>query len=352
MKEMKFSMPGIIQLLSGHLYSEKNVFIRELIQNSHDAIVRRQIKEGDSFAGKITIDANPDKLQFVVKDTGIGMNENDIEEFLSTIGESATRIAKQEEHTEGLIGLFGIGFLSAFVVASRVEVRTRRLGENKGWIWQNAGNKDYSLDSCEVSEIGTTVTVFLKGEEEKGVIHKDEVEKVIRRYADFLKIPIYLNSSPAPINTMRMPWEQAGNKREILFDTRIYLEKTMRDSVLETIPFKLDEFGVSGVLYITSFKTFQQQLPRTVRLFVNRMFICEKESVLLPEWAQFINGVICATDKVLTLTAARDNFIRDENLELLQEVLGDLVVSHLDELSKSNPQRFSEILRYHDLSIK
>lgn len=353
MPEMKFDFDGLIELLARNLYREKHVFIRELIQNAHDAIVRRRVQDGDGFSGKVSIETRPDELQFILRDTGIGMNKNDLEEYLSTIGKGATRLARQEQETEGLIGLFGIGFLSAFVVASRVEVRTRRLGETEGWVWRNSGNKDYTIDSCDISEPGTTVTVFLKGEEEKGVIHKDEVEQVIRRYADFLRVPIHLNGSSEPINTMRMPWEQAAKSRqEILWDTRIYLERTMRDSVLETILFQIPELQASGALYITRWRTIQRQLPRTLRLFVNRMFICEKETDLLPEWAQFINGVICTGDKTLTLTAARDNFIRDDSLERLQEALGDLVISHLNELSKTNRQRFSEILRYHNLSIK
>jgi len=353
MLEMKFDFDGLIQLLARNLYSEKRVFIRELIQNAHDAIMRRRAKEGDAFVGKISIETRPDELRFVIRDTGIGMNKNDLIEYLSTVGKGATRIARKEQDIEGLIGLFGIGFLSAFVVASRVEVRTRRLGEQEGWVWQNSGNKDYTIDPCEVSEPGTTVTVFLKGEEEKGVIHKEKVQKVIRDYTDFLKVPIHLNGSYEPINAMRMPWEQEGRSRqEISLDTRIYLEKTMRDSVLEAIPVQLPELNTSGALYITRSRTFQRQLPRAVRLFVNRMFICEKETDLLPEWAQFINGVICSGDQTLTLTAARDNFIRDENLQLLQDALGNLVVKHLEELSQSNPKRFSEILRFHDLSIK
>ncbi|MCC3415938.1 MULTISPECIES: ATP-binding protein [unclassified Microcoleus] len=353
MLEMKFDFDGLIQLLARNLYREKRVFIRELIQNAHDAIMRRRAKEGDAFVGKISIETRPDELRFVLRDTGIGMNKNDLIEYLSTVGKGATRIARKEQDIEGLIGLFGIGFLSAFVVASRVEVRTRRLGEQEGWVWQNSGNKDYTIDPCEVSEPGTTVTVFLKGEEEKGVIHKEKVQDVIRYYTDFLKVPIHLNGSSEPINAMRMPWEQEGkSSQEILLDTRIYLEKTMRDSVLEAIPVQLPDLNTSGVLYITRFRTFQRQLPRAVRLFVNRMFICEKETELLPEWAQFINGVICSGDQTLTLTAARDNFIRDENLQLLQDALGNLVVKHLEELSQSNPKRFSEILRFHDLSIK
>lgn len=353
MLEMKFDFDGLIQLLAKNLYSEKHVFIRELIQNSHDAIVRRRAIDGDTYSGKISIEARPDDLKFIIRDTGIGMSKEDLIEYLSTVGKGATRIARQEQQTEGLIGLFGIGFLSAFVVASRVEVKTRRIGETKGWIWQNSGNKDYTIDPCEIEQPGTTVTVFLKGEEEKGVIHKEEVEKVIRRYADFLRVPIHVNGSSEPINAMRMPWERGGiSQDELELDTRIYLEKTMRDSVLEVIPVQLPEIKVSGVLYITRTRTIQRSIPRAMRLFVNRMFICEKETELAPEWAGFVNGVICVQDGLLTLTAARDNFIRDENLKQLQIELGDLIVRHMEKLAKDKPQRFSEILRYHDWSIK
>ena len=317
--EMKFDFDGLISLLAIHLYSEKRVFIRELIQNAHDAIVRRRAVEGESFQGKISIETNPDALEFEIRDTGIGMNAQDLNDYLSTIGKSATRMSRQEEKIEGLIGLFGIGFLSAFVVAERVEVLTRRLGEKEGWRWCNSGNKDYSLEPYSVAEVGTVVKVFLRGVEEKGVIHKEEVQKVIRQYADFLKVPIHLNNSTAPINGMQMPWEQGGrSQNEILLDTRIYLEKTMRDSVLEMILVNLPELQVSGVLYITRWRTVLRKIPQTIRLFVNRMFICEKESELVPEWASFINGVLCIGDQTLTLTASRDNFMRDAKLKELQ----------------------------------
>lgn len=352
MLEMKFDFDGLIQLLAKNLYSEKHVFIRELIQNAHDAIIRRRAQEGDAYSGKISIESRPDDLQFIIKDTGIGMNDSDLKEYLSTIGKGATRLARQEQKTEGLIGLFGIGFLSAFVVASQVEVKTRRLGDTKGWIWRNSGNKDYTLEECDVAQAGTTITVFLKGEEEKGVIHEEEVKSVIRRYADFLAVPIHLNGSNR-INSMGMPWEQAGRSpAEIEFDTRVYLEKTMRDSVLEVIPVQLPDLSVSGALYITRTRVVQRTAPRAIRLFVNRMFICEKETELVPEWAQFVNGVICAQDGLLTLTAARDNFIRDENLNSLQTELGNIIVRHMEDLAANESQRFSEILRYHDFSIK
>jgi len=353
MPKMQFDFDGLIQLLAQNLYSEKHIFIRELIQNSHDAIIRRRHQEGETFQGKISIETRPDELRFIIRDTGIGMNKDDLDEYLSTVGKGATREAREAEKLDGLIGLFGIGFLSAFVVAEKVEVRTRRLGETQGWSWQNEGKQEYAVEPCDVDEPGTTVTVILRGDEEKGVIHHNEVRDVIRRYADFLKVPIHLNGSPNPINAMRMPWEQSGKSElEIEQDTRIYLEKTMRDSALEQIPIDLPKFDTTGALYITRARRIRRQAPRTLRLFVNRMFICEKETDLLPEWADFINGVICASDSTLTLTAARDNFIRDEKLKRLQSALGDVVIQHLENLSRENPERFSKILMYHDLSIK
>ncbi len=349
MPQMQFDFDGLIQLLAGHLYSEKKVFIRELIQNAHDAIRRRMARDGD-FGGRIEIETRPADLQITFQDNGVGMSRADLEDYLSSIGKSFTRIQKEE--VDGLIGQFGIGFLAAFVVAGRVEVRTRRLGEDEGWLWVNEGKKDYEIEPCEVASPGTTVTVFLRGEEEKGVIHADEVRRVIREYADMLLVPIYLNGSDDPTNTRHMPWEKSGlTDDEMRLDCHVYLEKTMRDSVLETIPIRLDaEVRAEGVLYLTRTRVIGIDAPRTLRIFQNRMFLCENVPEILPKWATFVNGVINTPD--LTPNAARDNFVRDEAATRLREVLGDLVIRHLDQLHDENPERFSQILRYHDWGIK
>lgn len=347
-QEMRFDFDGLIQLLARNLYSEKDVFIRELIQNAHDSIQRRKLIE-DGFGGKIEIDTRPEELRFTVRDNGIGMNREDIENFLSTVGRGATRVEK-EAGAENLIGQFGIGFLSAFVVADKVEVRTRKLGDEQGWLWCNNGSKDYELEPCEKTDVGTEVLVHLKSAAEKGVVHEEEVQKVIRHYADMLAIPIHLNHGTMPVNTMTMPWEQNRSSKELQLDCMVYLEKHMRDSVLEVIPVNLTgDIKVSGVLYITRTRTIATEAPRSVRVFIQRMYLCENSDVL-PKWAQFVNGIINSPD--LTPTAARDNFIREGKAAKLKEQLGDLIIGHLDNLHQNNPQRFSQILRYHDLNIK
>jgi len=340
---MQFDFDGLIEVIANHLYSEKKVFIRELIQNAHDGIRRRA--QADAGYGRIDIETRPQDLEITVRDNGIGMSQDDLVEYLSNVGKSFTRL--QREETEGLIGEFGIGFLSAFVVARRVEVRTRKLGEDGGWLWENDGSKSYDLAPCDVAAPGTTVRVLLKNSEDRGVIQETEVRALIRKYADMLSVPIHLNGGREPENTMRMPWEKPGlTPGELRFDLHTYLQRTMSESVLETIPVRLKEpVRAEGVLYISRTLMFSIDQPRTMRIYQNRMLLCEDAADVLPKWARFVNGVINTPD--LTPTAARDNFIRDAAADQFRDALGEVIIDHLDQLRKDDPERFTDIVRYH-----
>jgi molecular chaperone HtpG len=348
MSEIKFDFKGIINLLAKNLYSEKKVFIRELVQNAHDAIRRRQAKE-QSSGGRIDIYCRPEDDRIIFKDTGIGMSREDLDSYLSSLGASGTR----ESHIEGVIGQFGIGFMSAFIVAKKVEVFTRKLGESQGWLWTNEGDQSYTLEPHEVPEIGTTVDVTLAEIGDCGLIRDEFVKDMIRQYCDLLLVPIHVGASEFPVNTMRMPWERDGvDAEERAFDCRLYLEKNMRDSVLETIPVNLRENGLEahGVLYISSARMYAVEPPRTVRVFQKRMFLCESAIDLLPKWASFVNGVIDTPS--LVPTAARDNFQRDETFGSLRDTLGQVIIGHLEMLKSKDPARLSQILAYHNMSIK
>jgi molecular chaperone HtpG len=365
-REMTFDFDGLIQLLAGHLYSEKKVFIRELVQNAHDAIQRRAVKD-PSFSREqghveILTDLTASPARIIFRDNGIGMSLQDLEEFLSTIGKSGTKAAKDE--VPEVIGEFGIGFLSGFVVGARVEVRTRSwdAAPDQACLWENSGNKDYTIAPCTLAYAGTEVTVHLRSAEDRGLLHEDAVKKVVRTYADMLRIPIYLNDPghhSAPINTMVMPWERNGiSKAEMRLDSMIYLERTVPDSVLEVIPIRINDpaadgkcaLHAEGLLYITRTRLIATDAPRTVRVFLKRMFLCEEAKAILPPWARFINGII--NTRSLSPNAARDNFTRDASFTSLRDRLGDLIVDHFEHLREKEPQRLSEILAYHDLGIK
>lgn len=348
--EMQFDFDGLIKLLAGHLYSEKQVFLRELIQNACDSITRRRAKDPLAPTGRIDVRAYPQELVLEVADNGDGMTDHDLSEFLSTIGKSGTRLQKQS--IDGLVGHFGIGFLSGFLIGKRIQVVTRRFDSTQGWSWVNEGRKDYDLTPCSVPTVGTTVRVHLKGVEERGILYEEELRALIRKYADMLPVPIYLNGHAEAVNLQTMPWEQSAmSQTERAHACHLFLEEKMPDHILEVIPFTLPApYRASGVLYLTKTRTVGIEIPRSVRLYLRRMFLAENAPDLLPKWATFVNGIINAED--LTPTAARDNYIRDHAAEQLRTVLGEIILAHLKTLHAKDPERFRLIQHYHALGIK
>lgn len=350
MQEMQFDFDGLIQLLAGHLYSEKQVFLRELIQNAQDSVTRRHAIDPLAPEGRIEMYADPPNLVLEIRDNGIGMTDEDLKHFLSTIGKSGTRLQKQD--VSGLVGQFGIGFLAAFLVARRVEVQTKRYDASQGWEWVNEGQKQYELTPFAVEKPGTTVRVFLKGPEERGLIYEEELRLLTKGYADMLPTAIYVNGNTDPINLQRMPWELPGlTDLERCHACHLYLEEKMPDSILEVIPFSLSgEVQASGVLYLTKTRTLGIDIPRSVRLYLHRMFLCDNAPDILPKWATFVNGIINAEG--LTPTAARDNFIRDEPADRLRQALGELIIAHLEKLHREDPERFRSIQQFHAIGVK
>ncbi len=161
--KMETNFEGLIKLLAEHLYSEPDVFVRELVQNANDSIVRRRRSEPD-LAGRVEIVSDPASRTLVFRDNGLGMDRRDIREFLSVIGSSGTGATRRELSGQSgagleLIGQFGIGMLSAFVVAERVVVRTRKLGEPGGFAWHNSGSVDCELYADPKEEVGTEIAI-------------------------------------------------------------------------------------------------------------------------------------------------------------------------------------------------
>lgn len=349
--DMQFDFDSLLTLLAGHLYADKHVFLRELLQNAHDSIRRRQAVDPDAPPPCVAVRSFPQDLFLEIQDTGIGMDAQDIQTFLSTIGNSATRLHKGE--VAGLVGQFGIGFLSSFLVARRVEVRTRRYDASEGWLWVNEGRQHYDLQSCPMAGPGTCVKLILKGPDERGLLYEEELRLLIKRYADMLAVPIFLNTNPDPVNRQAMPWEANGlMEEERRIACHVFLEETMPDHVLEVIPFsvEVDECLAAGVLYLTKTRTLGIAIERSVRLYLSRMFLTDQASDLLPKWATFVNGVINAEG--LTPTAARDNYFRNSAADRVREALGQVVLEHFASLHQHNPERFRAIQRYHALGVK
>jgi len=319
------------------------VFIRELIQNAHDSILRRRAVDG-AADGAIDIECAAGRKTLVVRDDGLGMDRDEIEGYLSVIGRSGTRDAR----IAGTIGQFGIGFLSAFLVADTVEVVTRKHGQATGWRWLNTGRREYDLAPCDDARPGTEVRIRVKGPENQAEIAPDAVRDAIRRYADMLSVPVRLNGKV--VNRMTMPWEGDEEQPAKWEACLRWVEETFGDKAIEVIPVVSSTPKVNGLLYISAARFLEAGSHARLRTYVNRMFICEDRDALRPKWAYFVGGAIDSPD--LTPTAGREDVRRDEAAEAVMQVVADAVIGHFEHLAKTDPERLSAICRRHDVGLK
>jgi molecular chaperone HtpG len=264
--KMELDFDGLLQILAKNLYNKKDVFIRELIQNAHDACWRRHHRDPQFDIGQAAIDILPDLTsdpgRIIFRDNGEGMREEDLIGFLSAIGRSGTHAGKEE--APETIGQFGIGFLSGFVVGSRIEVRTRHFSapSDGALLWQNDGGQDYSITPTQMDRVGTEVTITLKDASERGHVNEQAVRKAILDYADLLKVPIYVNDPHhvgGGVNTRIMPWERQLSEAERHLEYMLFLDKRVPDHILEIIPVDLPK--TKGLLYLTKTRMIGLDTP-------------------------------------------------------------------------------------------
>jgi molecular chaperone HtpG len=241
--------------------------------------------------------------------------------------------------------------LSAFVVAERVDVYTRHFQTDEAWHWVNLGDDEYTLDpTTEMPHTGTQVVVTVKPEYAE-FLKEENVEAIIRKYADLLAVPIFLNER-GPINAVRPPWEAAATlpsseREKYLSD---FLNKRYPDSPLLVILVSLPHLQTEGVLYITD-----QHIPGIntsgfVDIYQNRMCVRPRDAELLPDWAKFVRGLV--DTRSLQPTAARDNVHRNGAYRALKSALGDLVIEAIIHCSQENPAYFSKLCRWHHFHFK
>ena len=355
MPKMRTSFQGLVRLLANSLYPEPDVFIRELLQNAHDSIQLRQIERSEP-AGEIHIAVDERNRALIFTDNGVGMDRRDIEDFLSVIGSTGTGSRARELAARAVavatIGQFGIGLLSAFVVAEQIEVQTRKAGATQSWRWVNQGGEDYQLAALPAAAQppGTRVTVTLAANQ-TAFLDSRLIRQIVRRYADFLPFPIRLNGL-GPINAVNAPWHQPDwndpAAREASLTT--FLSQRYADSPLLVIPIALAQPSARGGLFVAARYAPGAPAGGTLDLFQARMCIRLNDRELLPEWARFVRGVVDCPE--LQPTAARDNVLRDAAYHALREALGEVIVAALLDLAARDRPRFLQLCDWHHDAVK
>jgi molecular chaperone HtpG len=357
-QQFQIHLPGLLKVLAESLYSTKKVAIRELLQNAHDSCVRRSV-EGDERAYRPRIDVSIDLARRVltISDNGSGLSQGEVVNYLSTIGRSYTRDLGERlsilapEEAAKLIGQFGLGFLSAFLIASEVTLITRSMQPGSPALrWHSAGDVHYDMAPVSRDQVGTTVELLVKPSA-TFVLNEDVLIETIRQYADFLPIPIYVGRMSQPVNLMTPPWEAPDPQTQ----TIEYIERVFRaQDPLCVIPLSDQEINLGHDTLLLPLKGFLFVPPSSVAsvreygdliVFIRRMFICDRQRDLLPPWARFVRGVIDCP--LLQPTASREELHQDETFVFARQALETQLVAGLRHIAQNDPATWKQIVRGH-----
>lgn len=354
------------------IYSNKDIFLRELISNASDALdklrlasMRDKDLEVDTADLHIDIEADGEQRTLTVRDNGIGMSRDEVVSMIGTIARSGTaELLQKLKQTQDaaasreLIGQFGVGFYSTFMVAEKVTLLTRRAGESEGTRWESTGEGTYVIETVDDLPQGTTVTVHLKPEDSEDRLFdytaEWKIREIVKRYSDFISWPIRMTtqrtaedgtttSEVATLNSMKALWARARDEVDQAEYNEFY-KHVSHDwtDPLETIHMKAEgAFEYEALLFIPShapFDLFLREGRRGVQLYVKRVFIMDHCEALMPHYLRFVKGVVDAHD--LSLNISREILQQDRQIQIVRRRLVKKVLSTVKETMTNHPDRY------------
>lgn len=360
----------LLDLMIHSLYSNKEIFLRELISNASDAADKLRFEattddalfEGDSELN-VFIDINKDARTITIRDNGIGMNRDEVIENIGTIARSGTKeffssLSGDQEKDAHLIGQFGVGFYSSFLVADQVTLTTRRAGltSEHGVCWESKGDGEYSLETVDKADRGTEIVLHLK-EEADEFLESFRLKSIIHKYADHIPFPIrMMGDAPATEEgEVATPEIETVNQASALW-TRPKSELTEEEynnfykhvghdfeDPLAYIHQKLEgKYEYSLLLYLPKhapFDLWQAEAKHGVKLYVRRVFIMEANEELLPRYLRFVRGVMDTND--LPLNVSREILQKSPAMEAMKKGATKRILGMLEEMAKDKPEDFA-----------
>ena len=369
-REFQTEARQLLQLMIHSLYSHKEVFIRELVSNASDALDKLRFEslsnaalQNDGAELKISVTIDKTAKTITIADNGIGMTSDEVVQNIGTIARSGSRaflekLTGDQKADSNLIGKFGVGFYSVFMVASSVKLITKRAGSTESAvIWESDGQSDYTLNPTDKETSGTTITIYLKDEESE-YAEDWKVRSIIKKYSDFIAFPIYMVSDKGKdevVNETKPLWKRSGSE----VTTEQYEEFFKQalggfDKPLCTLHNKAE--GVleySSLLFIPAkggFDLFGFERKHGVKLYVKRVFITDDCKELIPEYLRFVKGVVDSED--LPLNVSREMLQHNPVIEKIKKAVVSRIIGKLEELATSEPatyfsfwQQFGQVLK-------
>ena len=384
-QKFKTEVGRLLHLITHSLYSHPEVFLRELVSNASDAIDRLKYLtltndefKGFAFVPRIDISFDQkDKLWLEVADTGIGMNGEELAKNLGTIANSGTRqfvesLGDQSPSENNLIGQFGVGFYSVFMVADSVEVISRRAGEQKAYRWRSDGKGSFSVEETEAERNGTTVRLKLS-DRGKEFANRWQIESIVKKYSNHIPFPIHLHyeeissegegekktekreQKVEQVNSASALWRRAKNElkdedynefyRTISHDTEdpLHFLHTKAEGALEYTTLFFVPKKAPFDLFFVNYKP-------GVKLYVKRVFITDDEKELLPTYLRFVQGVIDSED--LPLNVSREMLQENQVLQNIRNASIKKILGELETMAKNTPEKYGEFYDQFGVCLK
>ena len=350
----------LLDIVANALYSEKEIFVRELVSNAADAcdrlryaaITEPALVDGDTDYA-IALRTDKDARTVTISDNGIGMSREDLIENLGTIARSGSsafveQLSGDAKKDVSLIGQFGVGFYSSFMVADKVEVVSRRAGDDQAWQWTSDGKGDFTIAEATREGRGTTITVHLK-EDEAEYAEPHRVRHVVKTYSDHIAFPITVaggdeDGDPETVNTASALWTRPRNEiTEQQYTEFFHHVSHMVGDPWTTLHFRAEGMiEYTGLLYIPSsrpFDLYNQDRASKVRLYVKRVFITEDCEELVPRWLRFLRGVVDSED--LPLNISREMLQNNAVLNKIRSGLTGRVLRELESKSEKDKDAYA-----------
>lgn len=384
-REFKTESKRILDLMINSIYTNKEIFLRELISNSSDALDKLyylsltnkdiKVNKDDLF---IRVDYNKDKRTITISDNGTGMTEEELENNLGVIAESGSLKFKEENKEQNdvnIIGQFGVGFYSAFMVSDKVTVESKSYKDDRATIWESAGVDGYTLSPSDKKDNGTIITLHLKEDTEdynySELLSEYKLRGIIKKYSDYISYPIKMEvennrkkedsdeyetyKEVITINSMIPLWKR--NKKDITEEeyNNFYSDKFFDyDKPLDVLHFNIEgNVNYNALLYIPShapYDYYSKEYEKGLQLYTNGVLIMDKCSELLPDYFSFVRGVIDTED--IPLNISRETLQDDKNIKLIAKSIESKVKNELLDLLKNNRDKYLEFYKAFGMQLK
>ena len=375
--EFQTEVSQLLHLMIHSLYSNKEIFLRELVSNASDAIDKlkfESLSNESLLEGKeepsIHIDIDKDAGTISIRDNGIGMTQDEVMENIGTIANSGTRkylesLDKNQTQDSNLIGQFGVGFYSAFIVSNTVTLLSRKAGDDKanGTKWVSKGKGEYSIETIDLENYGTTIILDVK-KAEKEFVDDYRLRGIVSKYSDHITVPImmvkaseedeseivYETINKATAFWMKDKKELSQNDYDEFYKSLTYDFEGPLTQIHNRVEGKLD---YSSLLFIPKKAPFDMWEPKRkggVKLYAKRVFIMEGNEELLPQYLRFIKGVIDTAD--LSLNVSREILQGSKVVDTIKKASVKRILSELDKMSKNKPEDYATFWKEFGMVIK